>query len=116
MIFMYKIKVEQLLVHFYQKLKDEYNETETVVLYEKYIDDSERRKLSEGGCHSTCSKEVYPVGWKNSIQLICYFYSDVEFYLCSLVDLNEYVESLVKDKHFKELVMVMFYIRDKHFC
>lgn len=110
---MYTIKIEDFLSSFYSKLQSEYNsepEDYHKILFDNYVDKGTQSQLQNKTLNHFCSNYCYPKGWKMGIQLFVNVYHEINISFCSVIDIREYVDFLVKDESFKNLVKAAFYI------
>lgn len=105
-------KIEELLGGFYAQLREEYNVEVAEALYKQYIENDVRERLERNELNGFASKNCFPNHWCHSILLCVYCANRIEIYFQSFVNLGGYVNDLVNDENFKELVMVAFYIMD----
>lgn len=111
---MCRIRIEEFLGDFYSDLRKEY-QSESMnheELYKKYVQKETREKIEEKNLNVFYSDFCYPEGWKQAIQLFVNMFIHVDIYFYSTADLQRFVNELVLDSNFKELVMVAFYIKD----
>ena len=113
-----KIKISEFLGRFYTDLRREYVHSlrynDHVALFNKYVSRVTQNELQEQSINDFITEGCYPHGWKYPIRLFVnvfhsinvYFYTDLD------TDLQQYVQDLVEDDNFRELVTLAFYIED----
>ena len=111
-----EVEVEMLLRDFYDVLKKEYygdSEEHRRYLFLRYFCNniSNIETNVEG---NYVSEPCYPLGWNACVQLLIYNYPDSpRFFFFFQSKPNELqIGELIKDRNFKDLVKVYFYILD----
>lgn len=112
---MFKTKIEDILSGFYDALMHEYEDEPEEMKrgrFNHYIDEEVRDGLEDHRINIFNSSFCYPLNWKHPIQLWVSINPIVEIYFTSYIDLSTYVQDLVTDENFKDLVKVAFYIKN----
>lgn len=112
---MMKITIEDFLGDFYEELMKEYKGEDSIYhkfLYNRYVPKDTQAALEKKVANDFYSDFCRPDGWQTDIQLFVNVFQQIRIYFFSITDLRSYVKQLVKDKHFRELVKVAFYISE----
>lgn len=112
---MYKELIEDFLRPFWKAMLAEYqsmNQQEITALYNEFVHPKDREGLDQQSISYFASKECYPKGWKTSIRLVGFLDENIRVYLLPSpkLDLRPYVEELIDDPDFHDLIMVAIHV------
>ena len=107
--------IETFLGDFYTELREEYEQEPAEYhrrLYESCVPRDIQTALEEQCINDFITKECHPNDWVVGISLFVNVFETIRIYFVCKSDLRLYLNQLVNDKQFRQLVKVAFYISD----